>query len=160
MTPAPPLRVAPGTVLAGRYTLVEVLGEGGMGTVWRADQTAPVARPVAVKLVKQGMDTRQVLARFEAADIPATTEADRLAVSLAEVVRFAGVCPQCRTPGTLPAAAVGQRVACRCGRAFVFPWWNLADAPSVAGWANLPPSTTADLFGSADAQPSGSSRRA
>ncbi len=58
--------VAPGTVLADRYTLVEVIGEGGMGTVWRADQTAPVARPVAIKLVKQGMDTRQVLARFEA----------------------------------------------------------------------------------------------
>ncbi len=55
-----------GTVIAGRYTLVGVLGEGGMGTVWRAVQTAPVRRAVAVKLVKAGMDSRAVLARFEA----------------------------------------------------------------------------------------------
>jgi tetratricopeptide (TPR) repeat protein len=54
-----------GTVLAGRYHLREVIGEGGMGAVWRADQTEPVRRPVAVKLIKLGMDTRHVLARFE-----------------------------------------------------------------------------------------------
>jgi hypothetical protein len=57
---------APGTVLAGRYTLVEPIGDGGMGTVWRAQQTEPVKRLVAVKLIKPGMDSRQVLARFEA----------------------------------------------------------------------------------------------
>jgi tetratricopeptide (TPR) repeat protein len=57
---------APGTVLAGRYTLVEPIGDGGMGTVWMAQQTEPVKRPVAVKLIKPGMDSRQVLARFEA----------------------------------------------------------------------------------------------
>jgi serine/threonine protein kinase len=55
-----------GTVIAGKYTLVEVIGEGGMGSVWRAKQSEPVKRYVAVKLIKAGMDSRQVLARFEA----------------------------------------------------------------------------------------------
>src|SRR5262249_24452651 len=55
-----------GTVIAGRYTLIEVIGEGGMGSVWRAKQTEPVKRFVAVKLIKAGMDSKQVLAGFEA----------------------------------------------------------------------------------------------
>jgi serine/threonine protein kinase len=55
-----------GAVIAGKYTLVELVGEGGMGSVWRAKQTEPVKRFVAVKLIKAGMDSRQVLARFEA----------------------------------------------------------------------------------------------
>lgn len=50
----------------GRYVLEERLGEGGMGTVYRARQTEPVAREVALKVIKWGMDTRQVVARFEA----------------------------------------------------------------------------------------------
>ncbi len=54
------------TIIAGKYTLVEIIGEGGMGSVWRAKQTEPVKRFVAVKLIKTGMDSRQVLARFEA----------------------------------------------------------------------------------------------
>ena len=55
-----------GQVIAGRYTLLEVLGEGGMGTVYRAEQTQPVKRQVALKLIKIGMDSRAVLARFDA----------------------------------------------------------------------------------------------
>jgi eukaryotic-like serine/threonine-protein kinase len=55
-----------GTTLLGRYCLRQVIGEGGMGTVWRADQTEPVRRAVAVKLIKPGKDTRQVLGRFDA----------------------------------------------------------------------------------------------
>jgi eukaryotic-like serine/threonine-protein kinase len=55
-----------GQVIAGRYTLLGVLGEGGMGTVYRAEQTAPVHRQVALKLIKIGMDSRTVLARFDA----------------------------------------------------------------------------------------------
>jgi serine/threonine protein kinase/tetratricopeptide (TPR) repeat protein len=61
-----PGRSGVGQVIAGRYTLREVLGEGGMGTVYRASQTAPVKRQVALKLIKIGMDSRAVLARFEA----------------------------------------------------------------------------------------------
>src|SRR5262249_33714262 len=55
-----------GLVLAGRYKLLELVGEGGMGTVWMAQQTEPVKRLVAVKLIKAGMDSKQVLTRFEA----------------------------------------------------------------------------------------------
>jgi len=50
----------------GAYRLVEPVGEGGMGTVWRAEQIEPVQRQVALKLIKAGMDSRQVIARFEA----------------------------------------------------------------------------------------------
>jgi serine/threonine protein kinase/Tfp pilus assembly protein PilF len=56
---------SPGALL-GPYKLLEPIGEGGMGTVWMAQQTAPVKRLVAVKLIKAGMDSKQVLARFEA----------------------------------------------------------------------------------------------
>jgi eukaryotic-like serine/threonine-protein kinase len=63
--PAPPT-VDAGTVVAGRYKLLEPIGEGGMGAVWVAEQTQPVRRKVALKLIKPGMDSKQVLARFEA----------------------------------------------------------------------------------------------
>lgn len=55
----------PGQVIAGRYTLIERIGEGGMGEVWVARQTEPVKRKVAIKLIKAGMDSRLVLQRFE-----------------------------------------------------------------------------------------------
>jgi len=55
----------PGTKI-GRYKLLELIGEGGMGLVYLAEQEEPVKRRVALKLVKPGMDTRQVVARFEA----------------------------------------------------------------------------------------------
>jgi tetratricopeptide (TPR) repeat protein len=50
----------------GPYKLIEQIGEGGMGTVWMAQQTAPVKRLVALKLIKAGMDSKQIIARFEA----------------------------------------------------------------------------------------------
>src|SRR5262249_5326471 len=52
--------------LIGPYKLLEAIGEGGMGTVWMAQQTEPVKRLVAIKLIKAGMDSKQVIARFEA----------------------------------------------------------------------------------------------
>src|SRR5262245_13324916 len=52
--------------MVGPYKLVEEIGEGGMGAVWMAQQQQPVKRLVAVKLVKAGMDSKAVLARFEA----------------------------------------------------------------------------------------------
>jgi serine/threonine protein kinase len=55
-----------GTVIVGRYKLLEPIGEGGMGTVWVAEQAQPVRRKVALKLIKAGMDSKSVLARFEA----------------------------------------------------------------------------------------------
>jgi serine/threonine protein kinase len=57
---------APDALIAGRYTLVEKIGEGGMGEVWVARQTEPVKRRVALKLIKTGMDSRAVLGRFDA----------------------------------------------------------------------------------------------
>ena len=50
----------------GRYKLLQQIGEGGFGTVWMAEQTEPVTRKVALKIIKQGMDTKEVIARFEA----------------------------------------------------------------------------------------------
>jgi serine/threonine protein kinase len=56
---------APGNCV-GPYKLLQVIGEGGMGTVWMAEQHEPVRRRVALKVIKVGMDSRQVVARFEA----------------------------------------------------------------------------------------------
>jgi serine/threonine protein kinase len=61
----PPGGESVGTVI-GRYRLLEEIGEGGFGTVYMAEQQHPVRRMVAFKIIKLGMDTRQVIARFEA----------------------------------------------------------------------------------------------
>ena len=55
----------PGTTI-GRYKLLELIGEGGMGLVYLAEQQEPIRRIAALKIVKLGMDTKQVIARFEA----------------------------------------------------------------------------------------------
>jgi serine/threonine protein kinase len=60
-----PLIEGPGTVI-GRYELLEKIGEGGFGMVYMAEQKEPVRRKVAFKIIKLGMDTKQVIARFEA----------------------------------------------------------------------------------------------
>jgi serine/threonine protein kinase len=60
-----PVREGPGTVI-GPYKLMEQIGEGGMGLVFVAEQQQPLRRKVALKVIKPGMDTRQVIARFEA----------------------------------------------------------------------------------------------
>ena len=60
-----PIAERPGTVI-GPYKLLQQIGEGGMGTVFMAEQLHPVQRKVALKVIKHGMDSRQVIARFEA----------------------------------------------------------------------------------------------
>jgi tetratricopeptide (TPR) repeat protein/serine/threonine protein kinase len=87
-----PAREGPGTVI-GPYKLLEQIGEGGMGTVWMAEQTEPIQRRVAVKVVKEGMDSRQVLARFEA---------ERQALALMEHPNIAKVLDAGRTPSGRP----------------------------------------------------------
>ena len=66
--PAGAAQGTPGVVgdRIGPYRLIEPIGEGGMGTVWMAQQVEPVRRAVAIKLIKSGMDSKTVLVRFEA----------------------------------------------------------------------------------------------
>jgi len=63
--PSPALTEKPGDRI-GRYELLEKIGEGGCGVVYLAQQDAPVRRQVALKIIKPGMDTQQVIARFGA----------------------------------------------------------------------------------------------
>ena len=60
-----PIAEGPGTVIS-RYTLLQMIGDGGFGSVYMAEQKEPVRRRVALKIIKLGMDTQQVVARFEA----------------------------------------------------------------------------------------------
>jgi serine/threonine protein kinase/tetratricopeptide (TPR) repeat protein len=60
-----PLIEGPGTMV-GRYKLLQLIGEGGFGVVYMAEQQEPIRRKVALKIIKLGMDTKQVIARFEA----------------------------------------------------------------------------------------------
>ncbi len=69
-------------VVVGRYRLIEKLGEGGFGAVWRAEQSEPIRREVALKLIKAGMDSAEIIARFEA---------ERQALALMEHPNIAGV---------------------------------------------------------------------
>jgi len=63
--PRPVITEGPGTII-GRYKLLEKIGEGGFGVVYMAEQEEPVRRRVALKIIKLGMDTKEVIARFEA----------------------------------------------------------------------------------------------
>ena len=60
---AAPIREQPGSMI-GPYRLQQLIGEGGFGSVFMAEQEKPVRRRVALKIIKLGMDTRQVVARF------------------------------------------------------------------------------------------------
>jgi eukaryotic-like serine/threonine-protein kinase len=73
---------APGTAISP-YQLLQLIGQGGMGEVWFAEQKQPVRRRVAIKLIKTGMDTRDVVARFES---------ERQALALMDRPTIAKVC--------------------------------------------------------------------
>ena len=77
----------------GRYKLLEKIGEGGMGAVWMAEQVEPVRRRVALKVIKQGMDSGRVLARFEA---------ERQALALMDHPNIAKVLDAGSTPAGRP----------------------------------------------------------
>jgi non-specific serine/threonine protein kinase/serine/threonine-protein kinase len=81
----------------GLYVLLEKLGEGGMGEVWRAEQTQPIRRHVALKVIKAGLDTKTVVARFEA---------ERQALALMEHPAIAKVYDAGVTPRGLPFFAM------------------------------------------------------
>lgn len=87
-----PLSEGPGDFI-GRYKLVEKIGEGGGGVVFRAEQTEPVRRSVALKVIRLGMDTAEVVARFEA---------ERQALALMEHPHIARVLDAGATPGGRP----------------------------------------------------------
>src|SRR5262245_29053773 len=91
----------PGTVI-GPYKLVEQIGEGGMGTVWMAQQIEPVKRLVALKLIKAGMDSKQVIARFEA---------ERQALALMDHPNIAKVLDADTTPPSPPSQGGAWGVA-------------------------------------------------
>jgi len=76
-----PLTEGPGTII-GRYKLLEQIGEGGFGVVYMAEQQEPIRRRVALKIIKLGMDTKQVIARFEA---------ERQALAMMDHPNIAGV---------------------------------------------------------------------
>jgi tetratricopeptide (TPR) repeat protein/tRNA A-37 threonylcarbamoyl transferase component Bud32 len=82
----------PGTLI-GRYKLLQQIGEGGMGVVWLAEQTEPVQRRVALKVIKPGMDSKQVIARFEA---------ERQALAVMDHVNIARVLDGGATDAGLP----------------------------------------------------------
>ena len=64
--PASDFLIEPTGTMIGRYKLLQKIGEGGFGVVYMAEQVEPVQRKVALKIIKAGMDTREVIARFEA----------------------------------------------------------------------------------------------
>jgi hypothetical protein len=80
-SPAAPVAEGPGARI-GPYKLLQRIGEGGMGVVYMAEQEEPVRRKVALKIIKLGMDTKQVIARFEA---------ERQALALMDHVNIARV---------------------------------------------------------------------
>ena len=57
---------SPSSLTIGPYKLLKLVGSGGMGEVWLAEQSSPIKRRVAIKMIKAGMDSKQIVARFEA----------------------------------------------------------------------------------------------
>jgi serine/threonine protein kinase/tetratricopeptide (TPR) repeat protein len=93
-----PVAEKPGTVI-GPYKLLQQIGEGGMGVVYMAEQTSPVQRKVALKIIKPGMDSHQVIARFEA---------ERQALALMDHPNIAKVLDAGTTTGESDGASGGR----------------------------------------------------
>src|ERR1051326_2249198 len=95
----------------GPYRLLERVGEGGMGEVWLAEQTQPIQRQVALKIIKAGMDTAQVVARFEA---------ERQALAIMSHPAIAQVFDAGATPQGRPFFAMeyvrGEAITAYCNR--------------------------------------------
>ncbi|HYV30107.1 MAG TPA: protein kinase, partial [Candidatus Binatia bacterium] len=89
-----PLTEKPGDRI-GRYRLLQEIGQGGCGVVYMAEQEEPVRRKVALKVIKLGMDTRQVVARFEA---------ERQALALMDHPNIAKILDAGITEAPLPAS--------------------------------------------------------
>ena len=122
---------SPGTVI-GPYKLLEQIGEGGMGTVWMAQQQEPLKRLVALKLIKAGMDSKQVIARFEA---------ERQALALMDHANIAKVL-DAGTTGE--PSGVSRRVApCSGTRSLT----RLGSPEARLGSPVVPPSSTLAIFG-------------
>ncbi|MEX2139545.1 MAG: serine/threonine-protein kinase [Pirellulales bacterium] len=100
------------STVIGPYKLLEEIGEGGMGVVYMAEQSQPVRRTVALKLLKPGMDSRQVIARFEA-------ERQALAMmdhpNIAKVLDAGMVGPVCRTGPDVASTGIDQGPARQAG---------------------------------------------
>ena len=101
----------PSTLAFGSYRLLQQIGEGGMGEVWLAEQTRPIRRQVALKIIKAGMDTAQVVARFEA---------ERQALALMDHPAIATVFDGGSTPEGRPYFAMeyvkGEPITAYCDR--------------------------------------------
>jgi non-specific serine/threonine protein kinase/serine/threonine-protein kinase len=101
----------PPTLAFGPYRLLQRIGEGGMGEVWVAEQVRPVRRQVALKIIKAGMDTAQVIARFEA---------ERQALALMDHPAIATVFDGGSTPEGRPYFAMeyvkGEPITAYCDR--------------------------------------------
>ena len=113
LTAAPAVRAARAF---GQYRLLQQLGEGGMGEVWLAEQLQPVRRQLAIKLIKAGMDTHQVIARFEA---------ERQALALMDHPGIAKVLDAGSTPEGRPYFAMeyvrGEPITVHCERCGLTP---------------------------------------
>src|SRR5437667_7657560 len=93
----PAVTERPGTLI-GPYKLLQQIGEGGFGTVFMAEQTRPVQRKVALKVIKAGMDSKQIIARFEA---------ERQALAMMDHVNIARVFDAGTIPGEPGCGSAG-----------------------------------------------------
>jgi hypothetical protein len=112
------------------YLLTELLGRGGFGTVYRAEQQEPIRRPVAVKVLNPGMDSREILARF-AAEREALNRMDHPGIAR---LLDAGTTPQGRPYFVMelvagpPLAITAASAGCRCANDAAVPAGARRDA--------------------------------